>query len=367
MMTNQKGFKGTLRIIWAITRKDIVDGLKNRTTVSVIVIALLMVAFFRYVPSVMGEGSSSNLLIHDAGSFSLWTELEQRAESQVYGPYPTQSSMENDLIKGFVPELGIVLPADLDEQLEIGSDIVLEAYVMHWLGASKTAAIVEEAENLFSSVVGQPVRITIDGNMLYSQADQLGFGLICSLGLVIGILMVGMSFTPNLMFEEKQTRTLDALMTTPAQSSHVAVAKGLTGTFYCILVAMVGAAFYGSLVVHWGLFIVAILIGSFFSVGIGLLMGTVFEDRQQLMVWGFLLNFPLMLPLFLSWMRGLIPDAVLDVMQWIPTVALGKVFQVSFSDNTALSSFGLELALVVGCILVILITVVWALRRANRE
>ena len=357
----------TLRIIWAITRKDIVDGLKNKTTVSVVVISLLMVIFFRYVPSVMGEGASSNLLVYDAGSFSLWTELEQNPESKVYGPYPTRESLEYDLIRGFVPELGIVLPADLDEQLEIGGEVVLQAYVMHWLGPTRAAALVEEAQNLFSSVTGQSVRITIDGNVVYSQADQLGFALICSLGLVIGILMVGMSFTPNLMFEEKQTKTLDALMTTPAQSSHIAVAKGLTGMFYCILVAMVGTAFYHPLVLHWGLFIVAVLVGSSFSVAIGLLMGTVFKDRQQLMAWGFFLNFPLMLPLFLSWMRGLIPDAILDLLQWIPTVALGKIIRVSCSEYVVLSSYGLELALVVGCTLVILMSVVWALRRSNRE
>ena len=177
----------TLRIIWAITRKDIVDGLKNKTTVSVVVISLLMVIFFRYVPSVMGEGASSNLLVYDAGSFSLWTELEQNPESKVYGPYPTRESLEYDLIRGFVPELGIVLPADLDEQLEIGGEVVLQAYVMHWLGPTRAAALVEEAQNLFSSVTGQSVRITIDGNVVYSQADQLGFALICSLGLVIGI------------------------------------------------------------------------------------------------------------------------------------------------------------------------------------
>jgi hypothetical protein len=355
-----------LRIIWAITRKDIVDGLKNKTTVSVGVISLLMVIFFRYVPSVMGEGSSSNLLVYDAGSFSLWTELEQSETPPVYGPYPTQRAMEYDLTRSFVPELGIVLPADLNEQLQTGSDVILEAYVMHWLGASKTAEIVQIAEDLLSSITGHSVSITIDGNTVYSNTDQPGFGLICSLGLVIGILMVGMSFTPNLMFEEKQAKTLEALRITPAQSGHVVIAKGLTGVFYCVLVAVVGAVFYSSLMNHWGLFIVAVLIGSFFSVGIGLLMGVGFEDRQQLMTWGFFLNIPLMLPLFLSWMRGLIPDPVLEFLQWIPTVALGKIFRVSFSENALLSSFGVELALVVGCALVIMIAVGWLLRRSDR-
>jgi hypothetical protein len=356
----------TLRIIWAITRKDIVDGLKNKNTISVIVISLLMVVFFRFIPSAMGEGSSSNLLIHDAGSFSLWMELEQFVEPQVYGPYPTQQLMERDLIRSFVPELGIVLPVTLDEQLENGSEVVLQGYVMHWVGASKTAAIVDNAEDLLSSVAGQSISISIDGNTVYSQPDQLGYALICSLGLVIGILMVGMSFTPNLMFEEKQTKTLDALMITPAQNNHVVSAKGLTGVFYCVLVAIVGAVFYSSLVLHWGLFIAAVLIGSFFSVGIGLWLGTIFKDRQQMMVWGFFLNFPLMLPLWLSWMQGLIPDAVREFLQWVPTVALGKIFRISFSENIELSSFGIELALVVGCTLVILIAVVWALRRSDR-
>ncbi len=355
-----------LRIISAITAKDILEALKNRTTLSALVISPLMVGLYRYLPALTMGSSTLNILVYDPGRTSYWNALEESADPEVYGPYPTQSLMEYDLAKGFTPELGLVIPEDFDQKVADGDNVELDGYVMHWVSDAQAVEMISAAEDLISDVVGQPVRIVTEGNTVYSRAEGIGFALWYALGIVIGMLMIGISLVPNLMIEERQAKTIDALLISPASSSHVVIGKALTGIFYCLTIAVVAVFFSGSLVVHWWLFVLAAVVGSLLSVAIGLLMGTGFKDRQQLVAWGFFLSFPLLLPLFLSWMKGLIPDPVLSVLQSVPTVALAKIFRVSFAEQALLGSFGLELALVLGTAVLLLAGVGWLMRRSDR-
>jgi ABC-type polysaccharide/polyol phosphate export permease len=362
----KSSLRENLRIVWTITAKDVIEALKNRATLSALVISLLMVAFYRYLPALTMGSSTQNVLIYDAGSTSYWDALEESTDPVVYGPYPTQSLMEYDLSKGFTPELGVVIPEEFDQQLAEGSEIELDGYVMHWVGDAQAAEMIDAAEGLIAGVIGQSVRILTEGNTVYSRADGIGFALWYALGIVIGMLMIGISLVPNLMIEERHAKTIDALLISPARSGHVVIGKALTGMFYCMIIVVVAAIFSGSLVVHWWVFVLAAVVGSLLSVSIGLLMGTGFKDRQQLIAWGFFLSFPLLLPVFLSWMTGLIPDAVIAVLQWVPTVAMAKVFRVSFTEHALLGSYGLELALVLGSALALFALVGWMVRRSDR-
>jgi ABC-type polysaccharide/polyol phosphate export permease len=354
-------------MIWAITAKDMMDALKNRTTLSVILISLFVVVAYRYLAGMMIGGSSLNLLVYDAGETSYWSAFEASHDPEVHGPYPTQRTMEHDLLKGFVPELGLVIPEDFDQRVAAGDAVELDGYAMHWVGQSEIVEMVSAAEGFISGIVGKPVRIESEGNTIYAEAEVFGFPMFYSLGLVIGMAMVGISLIPNMMIEERRAKTIDALLISPAGTMHVVIGKALTGMFYCLIIVAVGVAFASSLVVEWWLFVLATLTGALFSVAIGLILGSVFKERHQLMTWGFFLSFPLLLPLFLSFMRGLLPEALLSILQWVPTVALGKIFRVSFSENAQLSSFGLQLALVVGCTLFLLAAVVWVMRRSDRR
>jgi ABC-type Na+ efflux pump permease subunit len=170
----------------------------------------------------------------------------------------------------------------------------------------------------------------------------------------------------NLIFEEKQTKAVDALLVSPASSEQVVIAKFLTGLFYCLLGAAVVLVLNSSLITHWWLAILGIIVGSFFTVGVGILLGSIFEVRQQLMLWGFMIFIPLLLPLFLSIMSNILPKTLIDVIAWLPTVALDKVFRISFSAQAPLVQFGPQL-LLVACYAAFFFTlVVWVLRRSDR-
>jgi ABC-2 type transport system permease protein len=355
-----------LRIIAAIAAKDMWEALKNRTTLSVLVMSLLMVLLYRFLPDLTSDDPTLHLLVYDAGNTAHWDALEASYDPQVFGPYPTQRLMASDLAKGVTPELGMVIPEDFDEMVLGSGDVAVMGYVMSWVGESTAAEMVTAAEALLTDVAERPVRVLTAGNEIYPQAEGFGYPMLYSIGLVIGVLMVGVTMTPNLMMEEREAKTIDALLISPAGNRHLVIGKALTGIFYCLIMAAIGALLSGGLILHWWLFTLAAIVGSLFSVAFGLLLGTFFKSRQQLTAWAFFLSFPLMLPLFLTWMKGLIPDTVIAILEWVPSVAMGKIFRASFAETSILAAYGLEMTLVLGCALLLFAIVAWLLRRSDR-
>jgi ABC-2 type transport system permease protein len=274
--------------------------------------------------------------------------------------------MARYLAKRDVPELGLVIPADFDRAWE-GSEIPeLEGYVLHWVSESDAEELKSDVEREITELVGRSVQIHIEGNIVYTQPESTGLALLTSLGLILVITMIGVSFTLNLMFEEKQTKSIDALLVSPASSGQIVMAKFLTGLFYCLLGAAVVLSLNRSIITHWWLVILGIVVGSFFTVGLGVLMGSIFEVRQQLVLWGFLLFIPLLLPVFLSVMSDILPKTLIDILSWLPTVALDRLFRISFSAHAPLTQFGPQLLLVVCYAVLLFALVVWVLRRSDR-
>lgn len=360
------GLANDLRIIGAITAKDMWEALKNRTTLSAILISILMVFMYRSLPALTMDSPALNVLVYDAGSTTYWEALEESAELSVYGPYSTQSLMERQLTKGVTPELGLVIPEDFDQQLSEAGQIELKGYVMNWVSDADVSELVQDVEGILERVVGHPIHVVTEGNEVYPQGDEFGYPLLYSIGLVIGILMLGMIMTPNLMMEERQARTIDALLISPVRNTHLLIGKALTGIFFCLILVLIGVFFSGGLILHGWLFTGAAVAGSLFSVALGLLFGLLFKTRQQMTVWVFFLCFPLMLPLFLSWMEGLIPENVIAFMRWIPTVAMGRIFKASFNEHANLANFGIAAIVVLVSALVTLACVGWVLQRSDR-
>jgi len=168
------------------------------------------------------------------------------------------------------------------------------------------------------------------------------------------------------MVEEKQTRTLEALLVSPARTHHLVIAKALTGLSYCMVAAATVLAVNTSLVLHWGLAIVAVILGSLFAVAVGLLLGTLVGAQPALPIWSMMVLTVLLLPLFLAIMKDLLPPAATTIMTWIPTVTLSRVLRGSFSRDLASMAFGMELLVVAACTVVLLGCVAWAVQRSDR-
>ena len=363
--TARRGLGEGLRVVWAITAKDILDALRNKNTLVTMISVLFVMAYLRVMPVLMRAGDPIRVRIYDAGAASLVTALESSTRVNVR-THDSQQEMEERVGSVDVPELGLVIPADFEQVLSSGGTPTLEGYVVHWASDADVEELRLTVEQEIAERLGRPVRIDVQSRRVYPQPDSTGRPLITSLILVVTVTWIGLAVVPHLMIEEKETRTLEALLVSPATSGQVVIAKALTGLFYCLTAAAVVFAVSWVLITHWGLAILATVLGSLFGVSAGLLLGSLVKLRQQLTVWGLALTCVLLWPVFLSVMAELLPDPLAAAVWWAPPAALAGVLRIALAGGVSLAHTVPGLALVSACTALLLAAVTWVVRRSDR-
>lgn len=364
--TRTEGLWGNLRIIWAITAKDMIDALRNKTTLGLLISALFILVVYQFLPKFGNPGDLPVVLVYDAGDSDLLTALKRSPNLNVYTGYTSQAQLERKLVGGDIPELALTIPPGFDQGLGRGELPQIEGYVQHWVSDSDAAQLKAQAEQEIARLAGHPVAIHLEGNLLYPSPDSGGRSFLTSLGIMVSITLIGVGLAPHLLIEEKQTRTLDALLVSPARSSHLVIAKALTGLSYCLIAAVAVLGINASLVLHWGLAIAAVVLSSLFVVAVGLLLGSVVGAKPALQIWSMVVHVVLLLPLFLAIMKDLLPPAARTILAWIPTVTLSRILRGSFSKDLASMAFSLELLVVVTSTAAVMAGVAWMVRRADR-
>lgn len=354
-----------LRLIWALAGKDIVDALKTRTTLATIIISVLMVVFYRYFPLLTTEGDTLRVFMFAESESEVATALERSPELALY---PVDS--RNRLIEVFTGaeavELAIEIPESAVAQQQAGEPITIDGYVMYWVSEAERAKIKAMVEADLSNQLGQPVTLNLQGNDVYFNPDEFFFVFSATIALLFITVMVGISLIPNLMIEEKQARTLDALMVSPASAVHVVAGKAIAGLFYCLVGSAVVLVVFRYLIVQWELAILAAVSGTLFMVPIGLLLGSYASTRSQLQLTAWFAVIPLLLPVILVALEGLVPTGAIAVMNWIPTVLVAKLFRLSLTPNAAFVHYGAGLAVIIASALALYALVVWVVRRRDR-
>jgi ABC-2 type transport system permease protein len=354
-----------LRVILAITAKDITDAIKNKNTLANIVMVFLMMVLYSGLPIWERGNESPSLLVFDAGDSSLMAALENIDTIELHA-YPSLAAMKERVARGDVQDLGLVIPADYDSRMESGDSVVLEGYVVRWVSDSAASELRSRIETEIAKAVGQTTRIALDENRVDISPGEYGPTFSAALIFVFTILTIGMGVVPHLMIEEKETRTLDAILVSPAESSHLVIAKALTGLFYCLVSVTVAFCFNAAFVVHWGLAVLVAVTGALFSAALGLLFGTLFEVKQQMTIWVFVTLSALLVPTFMSSMSDVLPDWVISLVHWVPPATMAYLFQLSCAANAPLGSYGPELGVVIVSAVLGLAVVIWLVRRSDR-
>jgi ABC-2 type transport system permease protein len=355
-----------IQILLAITAKDIIDAIKTKTVFSNLIFVLVMVVLYQWIPGLMYN--KEQVIVYDEGDSAL-ASLAGETDAYELHRVPSHEALLEDMAKDLEGELGLVIPADLDQQLASTSTQTsepprVEGYVM-WSSRHHAEELVATWEGRLTALSGQPVGIDVVG-VVRPQADSMGPLRFVAITLVITIVFVGVLTIPHLMFEEKRTRTLNALLVSPATIVDIVTGKALTGTFYCAIAAGLVLAFNWTFVTNWGLTAAAILCGTLLAVGWGLLLGTFLERREQMMIWALIPGQLLLAPVFLSFVDVILPPTVRTAMYWIPTVALTKLFRYGFSEGVTAAQIGLHLGIVLLTAFLVLAVVGWKVSRQDR-
>ena len=340
--------------------------MKNKNTITVIFTSLLIVFFYRALPGLSSQLRTPALLVYDAGGSRLVSLLES-SQTIHLSTYPSEEKMRQVLADGDVPQLGLVIPAGFDGALQAGGTPVLQGYVLRWVDAKAAASLKSIAEAEISNLLGQAVGINLDGNRVDLRPESDGLNVQAGFGFAFVIIMIGVILIPHLMLEEKQHRTLDVLTVSPASAGQIVAGKALAGLFYCSLGGVVALAVNQVLVVHWWLALVTVVLGSLFTVSLGLWLGIKIESRAELSVWSWVILLPLIMPMVFVLLQGLVPDALVSIAKVIPSAAIFDLVRISFANPIPIGRTLLLLAWIAAAAGLVLAVVAWIISRRDRE
>ena len=356
------------RVIWAIAAKDILDAIKNRTVITIVLGMAMMMLSAQAFPFLLKLSATPRAYVHDAGTPPDGTSplISAMAEDGYYRitEVDSQQAMQAALADLNAEILGMVIPSGFEQMLESGAQGELEGYVV-WSRRSAANKLAAEMELYLETLLHKPVRVETEGNLVYPPPEgATSQGMIATV-LSLILVTTGGFLVPYLIFEEKQTQTMDALLVSPANASDITIGKALAGIVYCLVAMAVVLAFNYSNVVSWGTVTLAVLVGAFFAVGVGLLMGSGFETAQQVGAWSIIPIVLLMAPIMLT-MLGNLPQVLESLLPWMPTIALAKLFLLSFSGSATLARALPDLAIVLAWTLPLYAAVIWIIRRSDR-
>jgi len=353
-----------MRIVGAIARKDVVDAIRNRYLLTALITPLFVALLFRVL--LPGGDSTRNLLtvvVHDPGNSALVTELRNTPQMNVVdakSPDATASEVEKRKAVG-----GLVVPANFDADVSAGKQPELTVYVNNKKNVFEQSAFRRLLDRQVQSLVKhpEPARLVwVDLDKEANEQNRGGVGLpqmLLPLLLIMTLGMIGAMVVPLLLVEEKEKRTLDFLLSSPASLKEIVAGKALTGVAYTLLISglllLVNRQFVG----NWLLTLLTILLGLVFVVSVGLVMGSLLNNVMQVNTWASSVLIVLLAPSFPS--LGL-PAVIDTAMRLIPTYYLTEALKLSLAGSAPSRIWG-HLAVVLISSVIAFAAATWALRR----
>jgi hypothetical protein len=318
---------GALRIVWAITARDVVDAAQNRVFLSVVFGVLLLSLTRSGLAALVPSGPLPVLIVVDEGGEAWAQALQEQGRVRAYSA-PTADAMREGLVgPGSRGVLGVVIPAGLRA---LPGDAVLAGYYAHQADARDVAELGSLAGEAIGALLGRSVRVETAGHAVYPPTGG-NEPFMESATFVIAVLAVATFLVPYLMVEEKETHTIDALLLSPAGTGEIVAGKALAGVTYGVLAGGVLMATSHRLIVHWDVALAALAASVVLGVGLGLLLGLSFATVQSMSLWSGLIMFLLIAPMLLGMFAGAAQlPAMAQVARWVPTSLLARGFRAAF-------------------------------------
>ena len=350
------------RVVAAIARKDIVDAIRNRYLLAALLTPLFVAVLLRVlVPGVNGR-SLLTIVVHDPGNSRLLSAL--RAIPQIGVIESNSAEATAGEVEKREATGGLIVPVNFDADVEAGAQPELKIYLNNKKNTFELAGFRRVLDQLILSLSKHPPPARLVWIDLAKEPLKASRGLDLSqmllpLLLILSFSMTGAMVVPLLLVEEREKRTLDFLLTSPASLSDIIAGKALTGVAYSVLIAGILLATNQKFVSNWPMTLLASLLGLLLVVGVGIVMGSFLQNTMQLNTWAGMAILLLIAPSLPT--PGL--PKILDIaISLVPTYHLAEALKDSLAGTTSLRTWG-QLAVVSACTLIAFFVAILGLRR----
>lgn len=201
-------------------------------------------------------------------------------------------------------DAGVVLEPGFDTALRAGQRPELPFYIGGESLASNRVILAVTTLDLVRAVEGRPVAVDV-------VVDDLGAGTLplsarlVPLLVMYALIMAGVFLTAFGVVDEREKRTLEALLVTPARLSEVLCAKALLGFGIAVAMSLVTLALNGALGASPAGVVLCVVVGALVATSLGLVYATGARNVQTLFALikgtGFLIVGPVVFYLFPEW------------------------------------------------------------------
>lgn len=352
-----------LNVVSAITRKDVIDAIRHRYLLTALITPLFVALLFRVLLPGVNDNRFLTIVVHDAGSSGFVTALRQTPQiSVVLADSADATGREVERVKAIG---GLVVPAAFDADLAANKQPELTVYINNQKTIFEQAAFRRLLDQLVRSFAKQPEPARFVWVDVEKAANEPSLGgtslnqMLLPLLLILTFGMTGAFVVPLLIVEEKEKRTLDFLLSSPASLNEIIAGKALTGVVYTVLIAGLLLGINRHSIQNWPLTSLTILVGLLFVVGAGLVIGSVLKNTMQVNTWAGIVLIVLLAPSMPSiGLSGWFDKA----MRIIPTYYLSEALKLSIA-GTISSQLWVYLAVLLVCTFIVFFAAAWALHR----
>ena len=225
-------------------------------------------------------------------------------------------------------DAGVVLPADFDAQLRSGDQPRLEFYMGGESLALNRIILTVTTLDVIRQVEGATAPVDVE--LIAIGDDQRPLTVRLVPFIVMYSLLIAAVFLPSFsLADEREKRTLDALVVTPVRLSEVVAAKGILGFILAIAMAIVTLWLNGALNGSFAL-VVVLFAATLMLVQIGLIYGTASKDVTGVFTLikgtGVILLGPTLFYIFPNWPQWI---AKLFPTYWV----INPVYEVTINDG----------------------------------
>jgi ABC-type Na+ efflux pump permease subunit len=325
--------KNRLRIIFAIARKDLVDAIRNKLLLSIMLSVAFLMLSSQAISWISRVDRRPTVYLYDLGSSSI---LKAWSRSDTIRLVQLESVESLKQVVGDSPKasIGLVLPENLDS-LAVGEGrVILEGYYP----AAQDLEAVQSTGGQVQAELGQllnpGVELEISGSPVFPAVNSFGYPMMIGFGLVMGVMSIGLILTPYLIIDEKTTRTMESLLWSPAKPADLIAGKLVTGMIYSLTASGFILAFSHTWFQNWWLVGLAVFLGALAANLLGLLTGILVNSPNNVnMMAGLILGVTILPMYFWPRLSTELSAAVLRVANLVPSISVYKLVRISFLQS----------------------------------
>ncbi len=363
------------RVIWAIMRKDFLDIWLNKSTLAGLLFPLIISMVWFLIGHLAG-GANTDLLVYNPGN----SPLAQVLVKAFPGAKVTQAGSEAVIQAAFGSNgakvkspfaMGLVLPAHFEQDLQTGSTPSLSLYLNGTSVNPQTEALLQATIINYARSVASPqppvkISVAMINPPTSNKAAVILGQAYTPLALLVS-LMVGTTFIPLLLLEEKEKKTIRMLMVSPASFSDILAAKLLVVLVFQLAITSAALAILGGITGNVPLVLLFVLLSAFFSLSLGLLFGSLFNTATAAgTVAGFVSFVYIIGGIFVGPLGQLLgQNPVSNIARLLPTYYLADGVVSAAQRLGSAGSNLLDIGVALGSTILLLGISAWALRRQS--